>query len=324
MKKIAAQVLFLAVTILSLQAQKVSNYVYHLTNGINVKTEKCWNNVWIDQKFEPVKSSDQAPPLTLNVRTLGDFSAGSSFKLYTGGKEIKVQGAKPGTYTLKMTYKLSGKPGTLTFNIDNVEIKAGNRTVLSVTLYEYQVIIDESPGTLKGLTSYESNIFRFKGNSDQTLNRGVPSFYLKGSHDKAIPPDEKTNDLSGKVKPGTYDVLISIECALRTQKVWLENFTLKPDVSYKITINMNGGLITYSGGNKEVKAIHLYPYGTSARLTGTPAPDKNSEIIKYENPTNSYFCPPGSYDVLLNFGNGARYEWRKNIIVTTGSRTNVK
>jgi hypothetical protein len=52
MKKIALLLLFLAVTIQALQSQKVSNYTYHLTNGINVKTEKCWNNVWIDQKFE--------------------------------------------------------------------------------------------------------------------------------------------------------------------------------------------------------------------------------------------------------------------------------
>jgi hypothetical protein len=324
MKKVTVLFVLLVATILSLQAQKISNYTYHLSNGINVRTEKCWNNVWIDQRFEPLKATDKGIPLALNVRTLGDFSAGSSFKLFSGGKEVKVENAKPGTYNLKITYKLSGKPGTLTFDIDNIVIKQGNKTTVSVTLYEYQFLIDEAPGSFKGLASYESKIYRYKGNTDENLNKGIPSFYLKGSHDKTISPDEKTNDLAGKIKPGTYDVLISIQCALRTQKVWLENFTMKPDVSYKISTNMNGGVISYSGGNKEVKAIHLYPAGISARQTGTPAPDKNSEIMKYDNPANTYFCPPGSYDVLLNFGNGARYEWRKNIVVKTGSRTDVK
>ncbi len=323
MKKVAMLLLFLAVTILALQAQKVSNYTYHLTNGINVKSEKCWNNVWIDQKFEPLKPGDQTPPLTLNVRTLGDFSAGSSFNLLSSGKEIKLQGVKPGTYSLRMTYKLSGKPGTLTYDIDNIVIKSGNRTIVSVTLYEYQILIDETPGSFKGLASFESQIQRFRGNADQTLSRSLPTFYLKGSHDKVISPDEKTTNIQ-KIKPGTYDVLISIESPQRTQKVWLENFTLKPDISYKILTNLNGGTITYSGGNKDIKTIHLYPAGTSARQTGSPAPDKNSEIMKCENPTNTFACPPGSYDVLLNFQNGAKYEWRKNLIVTTGSRTDVK
>lgn len=323
MKKIAMLLLFLAVTILALQAQKVLDFNYHLANGINVKMEKCWNNVWIDQKFEPLKPSDQAPPLSLNVRTLGDFSAGSSFKLMSGGKEIKLQGVKPGTYNLRMTYKLSGKPGTLNYDIDNIVIKSGNKTVVSVTLYAYQILIDEAPGSFKGLASFESQIQRFRGNADQTLSH-LPSFYLKGNHEKAIPPDEKTGANNGKIKPGTYDVLITIECPQRIQKVWLENFTMKPDISYKIMVNLNGGIITYSGGNKDVKAIHLYPAGTSARQTGSPAPDKNSEIMKCDNPAATFACPPGTYDVLLNFQNGAKYEWRKNLIVKTGARTDVR
>jgi hypothetical protein len=322
MKKIALLLLFLAVTIQALQSQKVSNYTYHLTNGINVKTEKCWNNVWIDQKFEPLKPGEQ--PLSLNVRTLGDFSAGSSFKLLSGGKEVKLQGIKTGTYTLRMTYKLSGKPGTLTFDVDNIQIKAQNKTVVSITLYEYQILVDETPGTHNGLAFFESHVQGFKGNTDQSMNRISPAFYQKGNHEKAIVPDQKTGENNGKIKPGTYDVLVSFESPQRTQKVWLENFTLKPDLGYKITVNLNGGIITYSGGNKEVKAMHLYPAGISAQQIGTPAPDKNSEIMRCDNPSGTFACPPGTYDVLLNFQNGAKYEWKKNIAVSTGSRAYVK
>jgi|WetSurMetagenome_2_1015567.scaffolds.fasta_scaffold39836_2 hypothetical protein len=324
MKKVFFLLIILAGTILSIQAQKATNLVYKLDNGITVKTEKCWNNIWVDQKSEPVQPGDKTPLLSLNMRTLGDFSAGSTFKLFSGSKEVKVNDAKPGNYTLRLNYKLSGRPGTFSFDIENVVIKPGNKTTVSATLYQYQVLIDEAPVSQKGLAYYESRVSRYKGNTDQNLNWGIPSFYPKGVHDKAITPDEKMGDNYGKIKPGTYDVLISIEIAGRVQKIWLENFIMKPDVSYKIVTNLNGGVITYSGVNRDVKIIHLYPVGTSGRQSGTPAPDKNTEIMKYDPAINLYACPPGSYDVLLSIGNGLKYEWRKNIIVHTGARTDVK
>jgi hypothetical protein len=153
---------------------------------------------------------------------------------------------------------------------------------------------------------------------------GIPSFFPKGKHDKPIIPDESTNNTSGKIKPGTYDMLISIGISGQAQKVWLENFTLKPDVNYMITTNLNGGVIVYTGGNKEVKNIHLYPAGTASKQTGTPAPIKNLELGSYDNLTQTNACPPGAFDVLLTFGNGSKYEWRKNVIIQCGKKAEVK
>ena len=59
-------------------------------------------------------ANDKAP-LAVNIRTLGDLISGSTFKLLRSGKESKVLGATPGTYDLKLIFKLSGKPGTLSF-----------------------------------------------------------------------------------------------------------------------------------------------------------------------------------------------------------------
>ena len=131
-------------------------------------------------------------------------------------------------------------------------------------------------------------------------------------------------ETKGKIKPGTYDVLISIDISGQKQKVWLENFVMKSDINYKIAINLNGGVIIYTGGNKDVKDMHLYPAGTAARQTVTPAPVKNMELGGYESLTLLNACPPGSYDVLLYFGKGNKYEWRKNIVVKTGTKTEVK
>ena len=323
MKKLFYFLVLQTVAILSLNSQPVSEYTYKLDNGISVKTEHCWNQVWVQQDYAPLQAADKSP-LSVSTRTLGDLTSGSSFKLLKAGKEVKMQGAVPGTYDLKLAFKLSGKPGTLSFIVGNVVIKPKTKTTITITIYDYQIAIAESPASNKGLSSFESLVNRFKGNTDQTNNTGVPSFYMKGQHNKAIAPDESAKKNSGKIKPGTYDVLVSILISGVTQKVWLENFIMKPDIKYVISTNLNGGVISYSGGNKDVKNIRLYPSGTAAKQTGTPAPVKNSELGSYDNAVSVNACPPGAYDILLSMKNDTKFEWRKNLVVKTGGRTEVK
>jgi hypothetical protein len=323
MKKLFSILAIQAMVILSIQAQPVSEYSYKLDNGITVKTERCWNQVWVQQSYAPLASGDQTP-LSVNIRTLGDLISGSAFKLQSGGKEVKMQGAAPGTYDLKMTFKLSGKPGKLSFIVGNIIIKPKTKTSVSVTLYDYQILIEETAAPLKGVSYFETLVNRCKGNTIQDLYFAIPSFYAKGQRDKPVPPEQIMGKNNGKIKPGTYDLLISIGISGQTHKVWLENFQLKPDINYKISTNLNAGGITYAGGNKDVKGMQLYPAGTAARQTGNPAPNKNTEIINYETITASNCCSPGTYDVLLNIKNGSKYEWRKNIIIQTGSKTEVK
>jgi hypothetical protein len=323
MKKLFSILILLTVAILTLQAQPVSDYSYKFDNGISVKTERCWNQVWVQQSYAPINTGDKTP-LAVNIRALGDLISGSTFKLMSAGKEVKMQGVAPGTYDLRLTFKLSGKPGTLSFVVGNIIIKANARTSVSVTLYDYQILIAETPSPIKGFSSYETLINRCKGNTIQDIYFGVPSFYVKGQHDKPIPPDQTISKTKGTIKAGTYDVLVSIGISGQTQKVWLENFTMKPDISYKITTNLNAGGITYSGGNKDVSAMLLYPAGTAARQTGNPAPNKNLEIINYQSVAVANCCSPGTYDVLLNFKNGSKYEWRKSVVIQTGVKTDIK
>jgi hypothetical protein len=223
---------------------------------------------------------------------------------------------------MKLTFKLSGRPGTLSFIVGNVIIKPNTKTNVSITLYDYQIGIAEAPATLKGLSAFDSKVTRFKGNTDQANNMAAPVFYAKGNHDKAISPDEATNKTTGKIKPGVYDVLISMTISGQLQKFWLENFTMKANTNYAITTNLNGGVIVYTGNNKAVKKMHLYPAGTAAKQTGNPAPVNNLEIGNYENITSNNSCAPGSYDVLL--AENGKFEWRKNFVIVPGSRMEVK
>lgn len=323
MKKFFSILTLLAVMMISTQAQPVSDYSYKLNNGITVKTERCWNQVWIQQTYAPIAAGDKTP-LAVNIRALGDLISGSTFKLINAGKEIKMQGATPGKYDLKLTFKLSGAPGTISFVVNNIVIKPKTKTSVAVTLYDYQILIDESKASQKGLAKYETLVNKCKTNTTQDLYSVIPAFYAKGKHDKVIPPDEAINKTSGRIKAGTYDMLISIGISGQTHRIWLENFLMKPDINYKISTNLNAGGIAYKGGKKDVDAMQLYPAGTAAKQTGTPAPDKNLVIISYNNLKVANCSSPGTFDVLLNYKNGSKYEWKKSIVILTGTQTDVK
>jgi hypothetical protein len=301
----------------------VSNFNYKLDNGIVVKMERDWTNVWVQQRQDPFTGTETTS-VTVSIRTMGELTLSSVTKMTSGGKDVRMKDAAPGTYDLKITSKLSGKPGTLSFDMNGIVVKPKMTTTVNVTIYNYQINIEETPGANKGLAYYESKINRYKGNTEQNLNVGVPSFYVKGVHDKAITPDESTGNTIGKIKPATYDLLITLDISGNVQKIWLENFTMKPDINYKITTNLNAGEINYAGMTRDVKALHMYPAGTADKQQGVAKPDKSIEIIGYEKPTLYYACPPGTYDVLIEIGTGAKNEWRKGIIIRTGTKISIK
>jgi hypothetical protein len=323
MKKLIILLLFHALFILPLLSQTISLSTYKLDNGIAVKMERDWTHEWVQQRQDPVTGTE-TPSVIVNIRTMGELTLSSVTKLTGGGKDVRMKDTPPGTYNLKITSKLSGKPGTIIFDINGIVVKPKMKTTVTVTIYNFQINIEETSGVNKGLASYESNINRYKGNTEQNLNTGVPSFYAKGVHNQAITPDEATSATSGKIKPGTYDVLITVTISGNIQKIWLENFTMKPDINYKITTNLNAGEINYAGITKDVKALHMYPAGTADKQQGAAKPDKSIEIIGYDKPALYYACPPGTYDVLIEIGNGTKNEWRNGVIVRTGMKTQVK
>ncbi|HEX2976083.1 MAG TPA: hypothetical protein VHO68_09095 [Bacteroidales bacterium] len=320
MKKSSLILAFQLIMIFSLKAQPVSEYLCKLDNGINLKNDHTWSQVWIQQTYLPLGASDQSP-LSVNIRTLGDLIAGSSYHLENKGKEVKMKGVAPGTYNLRMSFKLSGQPGTLSFLVSNVQIKPKTKTNLAVTLYDYQVKVEESSLTNEN-AAFETTVMRCKASTIQDNLTGIPVFYAAGDHSKNIAPVESISKIKGKMAPGTYDLLVTIPVAGQNHRIWMENFQMKPGKNYKVSVNLNAGGIVYTGGNRNVKSLRMYPAGTASAQTGTPAPVKNLETLSYTNVNDINCCTPGTFDVLLQIGD--KYEWRKNIAITTGSKTEVK
>ncbi|MGQ9621357.1 MAG: hypothetical protein ACUVTX_10300 [Bacteroidales bacterium] len=323
MKKYVS-ILFSVVISLSVNAQKVTSIVYRLDNGITVKMERAWSRVWVQQTQAAFSASEQPQSIVVNIRVMGELTKGHTFKLTSGNKEVRLKDAAPGIYDLRVTSALSGKPGNIVTDISGVVVKPKMKTTVNVTIYDYQINIEESPLTSKGLASWDFKINRYKGNNDQNFNQAQPVFYAKGVRDKSLTPNETSGKNTGKIKPGTYDVLVTIEIPGYNQKIWFENFAMKADINYKVTINMNAGEIMYGGVLKDLTKMHLYPSGTADRMQGVAKPDKSQEFLVCEPPASKFPCMPGTYDVLLNIGNGKKYEWRKGIVIRTGTVAVVK
>lgn len=324
MKTNVIAIMVFAVFFIPLEAQKVSNFSYKFDNGTVITMEKDWGHVWVQQRQDAFAPNEDPQSVVISVRTMGDLSKGSTFKLTSGGKDVRMKDASAGTYDLKVTTALAEMPGSISFDVNGIVVKPKMKTTVSITIYSYQVYISEAQANNNGLAGYDSKVYKYKGNSQTSPTCGRPEFYPKGNHQAAISPDQKTDALSGKIKPGTYDVRLTFDVCGSEQKIWLNNMTFKPNVNYKINTNLNAGDIAYGGTVRDVSKIHMYPAGTADRMQGVAKPDKTREILCYDPANQRYPCPPGSYDVLLNIGNGTRYQWIKNFIVRTGTRADVR
>ena len=154
MKNFTIPLLLLAICILPIQAQKVSNYSYILDNGIVVKMDNDWGNVWVQQSQDAFKPSEPQESVVISVRTMGDLTQGTAFKLLKNGKSVSVKNAAPGTYDLSITSQLSGKPGTLSFDVNGIVVKAKMKTTVTITVLP---IMLQRSKNLKGVKNGAQN-----------------------------------------------------------------------------------------------------------------------------------------------------------------------
>ena len=136
MKKLFIILLFQALLTIPLLSQTTSNFIYKFDNGIVVKMERDWTHEWIQQRQDPV-SGTETSSVTVNVRTMGELTQSSVFKLTSAGKDVKMKDAAPGTYDLKITSKVTGKPGTISFDVKGILVKPKMKTTVTVTIYNY-------------------------------------------------------------------------------------------------------------------------------------------------------------------------------------------
>jgi len=199
MKKNVIAILVFAVFFVPLEAQKVSNFSYNFDNGTVITMDKDWGHVWVQQRQDAFAPNGDPQSVVITVRTMGDLSKGSTFKLTSAGKDVRMKDAKAGTYDLKVTTALAEMPGSISFDVNGIVVKPNMKTTVSITIYSYQIYISEAQGNNNGFAGYDSKVYKYKGNAQASPSCGRPEFYPKGNHQSAISPDQKTDALSGKI-----------------------------------------------------------------------------------------------------------------------------
>ena len=305
-----------------INSQTISNYVYKFENGVNVVTEKGWNWINLSVSNGILDSAKIKSPLLVEVRSIGDLVAGSKFKVLKDSSEVNMETLTPGSYKLSVGCSLLQKNGTISFDVNDVVIREKMQTILTISVHDAEIIINESITEADGLTIYEVRIDKNTGQNGIIV---TPHFYAPGTVSPEIAPVATVSPCLGKIKPGTYDIKTNIELKMTgfAHIIQVKNISLKPDAKYVFSCNLNVGELRYAGDNSNVKAVHLYPAGTASKLKGIAKPQKDIEIFGFERPTWFTVCPPGTYDILLEYTAPVKYEWKRNIVCKVGEQTDI-
>jgi hypothetical protein len=66
MKKIVSILVLQTIAILAM-GQTVSDYIYKFDNGIAVKSERGWDQVWVQQSYAALAANDQTSYLRFGI-----------------------------------------------------------------------------------------------------------------------------------------------------------------------------------------------------------------------------------------------------------------
>lgn len=303
--------------------QTVLNYQYNLTNGSKVVTEKGWNRVYVKQVFINIDSAKPEVTVLTAIISIGKLISKSDIMLLKDEKKVDALTAKEGSYSMKIKCSLQENAGFISFDVDGIEIKTGMQTHVTISVHDALIRIAEKNEKSKGLSYYEYKLINYSGNQGI---RSEVKFFSPGTTTPRITPAEPMGDYYGLIKSGTYDLnlLNDINMAGFGYVVWLKNMSLKPDCKYYITIDLNAAEVRCAVPDNKIMAVYFYPVGTADTQNGTAKPDKKKQVYGFERPARFTLSPPGTYDILIDYNWGEKYEWRKGIVCKAGEKTEIK
>lgn len=326
--KIFALIMFFAAGFLTLNALEVTDYIYKFDSGMKVEVENGWNFTRVHQQIDSL-DEEESCGLKISFKEVGDLISGESrIKImstegdtaYPWDEKMEYYELSPGTYNISCKLQLQTRNGYIGFNIPGAVVKETMKTHISVVINDVQVLIRKEADNANGLGTYRTETRVYK-NAEEGGPTGYPKIYPAGNHSAEISPLESPNDITHRVKPGIYDLFVEIDISWAGYKyrVWLNNFELIKDIRKTAILNLNGSEITVNCEDECPSMIHFYPRGTADKL-GLKE-DKSKEIYSLESPKGENPCPGGTYDILLNYGYGSRYEWRKAVNCEVGTLT---
>ncbi|MDY6787143.1 MAG: hypothetical protein SVK54_03350 [candidate division WOR-3 bacterium] len=315
--KYIISLMILVLGICSISALSISDYHYELDNGVTLETINGWDFVHHYTRTDTVTEREEAMDLYLDFDDLGRLLSGRSKVTIinqsgdTVQKECSRKAFKleKGEYNIHVELPLINDNGFIAYKINGIDIDGLHYEDITLVHHDIEIFIEKEKRNMNGLAMYKPHTSIYKGKDADFSS--YPKVYSNG---KLVEPDESINDFTHKIKPNTYDLVIEMDMSWAGYKyqITLNDFEMSGNTVYIPNINLNAGSFKMSEEFEEYPSlIHFYPIGTADKIGETE--NAALEIYKVEAPRGPYICPPGGYDILLNYDYGAEYQWKKNI-----------
>jgi len=333
------------VPIAFLPAQKIEGVKYVIDYGLQPRIEKSWHMTRVSQNISFKETPEGITRrFDFNIHWYAAVKL-SAFKIQVmNSAGAVVDEPKPGTppaslpaglYGAMITGTYADGFGEISFKLSGLEIKdppppaPGKPLQSSLTSVRLdfnfpQVKVRKSPAKLGGKTRWDLATYWAPGRKDGGYV-GRPILLQAGTQNRI--QGIEGADWWGTYKPGVYDLLLNadISRAGKPFDVRRTGIKLVADTRYDIDYVLNGGAVIVKGPNVP-HVIHFYKPGTADKVgpvkSWTPYPPNQTWSI--EGPGFAGCCPPGIYDILYNYGHGARYDWRKNVDIKVGDLVELK
>jgi hypothetical protein len=348
MKKQTFMVLsLLAMLAAGLSAQKIASYSYASADGLAVRMEKTWAGANVSQVFsESETPAGAASRVLFEIDWKAEISAISQEIWLSNAKGALVDRPVPGKPSKALpagSYNAAvvvnyGEWGLARFNLTGIVLKpapaaaraaAGAkrapsaRSTLTTLKLDFNlplVKFSKKPTPLQGLARYESVTWWAPGKRDGAGYIGRPSLFPPGVKDphKRLKPQVGAEQW-GAVKPGSYDLLLSVEFGRSGQgsEIRIPGMKLLPNFDLRVDLVLNGSAILVKGETVP-PTIRFYPPGTAGKAR-KPAGAPGQALWSIDDPGTKTVCPPGDYDILYDYEKENRIEWRPGVRLEAGS-----
>lgn len=311
-------------------AQTVTNVQHSLADGVRVVTVKGWHGVFVSSSEADLPDTDKGA-VEMVVHDQGhllgpDWKAELSTD--NAGTPIELSSAAaaatdvaPGIYSARVRASLDGQAGSFTFRIDKIQVDAGRRTSLYTLVRDAEVTLETKQDARQGAAWFQVRAGAHRWDGDAAgAGVGYPALFPAGDHSHEVQYLDRPNDITGVVSAGTYDLRIDVDVSPAGIHyiTWVRGLSLAPDTSTRVFLNLNAGSVRFEG-DPAPSILHFYPRGSAAKLGNSQ--DQRLELYHIENPRHLCAVPPGTYDILYDYGYGERLVWSPDVHIPYGKIT---
>ncbi len=311
-------------------AQTVTNVQHTLANGVRVVTVKGWHGVSVSSSEADVPNTDRGA-VEMAVYDQGDLlgpdwkadlsAADAAAPIELSAAAPAAADLAPGIYTARVSAPLAGQAGSFTFRIDGIHVDTGRRTSLRTLVRDAEVTIETSQEPRNGAAWFQVRAGAHRWDGDAAgAGVGYPALFPAGDHANEVQYLDRPNDITGVVAAGTYDLRIDVDVSPAGVHfvTWVEGLSLGPDTSTKVFLNLNAGSVRFEG-DPAPSILHFYRRGSAAKLGSSQ--DQRLELYHIESPRHLCAVPPGTYDILYDYGYGERLVWSPDVRIPYGKVT---